>query len=52
VPAHPELHRMTTAGVTQGLNLLVRSLLQAVDTVLVDSQACSLLQQALGSQPG
>jgi DNA-binding transcriptional MocR family regulator len=43
---------MTPAGTTQGLNLLVRSLLQAGYTVLVDSQAWSLFQQAPARRPG
>ncbi|WP_200843652.1 PLP-dependent aminotransferase family protein [Pantoea sp. 18069] len=48
VPAHPDLHLMTVAGVTQGLNLLVRSLLRPGDTVLVEDPGwflvCGLLQ--------
>lgn len=48
VPAHPDLHLMTVAGVTQGLDLVVRSLLRPGDTVLVEDPGwflvCGLLQ--------
>ncbi len=48
VPAHPDLHLMTVAGVTQGLDLLVRTLLRPGDTVLVEDPGwflvCDLLK--------
>ncbi|TEA69996.1 PLP-dependent aminotransferase family protein [Pollutimonas harenae] len=36
VPAHPEHHLMTVAGVTHGLDLISRSLIRPGDTVLVE----------------
>lgn len=50
VPAHPDRHLMTVAGVTQGLNLVVRSLLQPGDTVLVDDPGWFLLHGLLQAQ--
>jgi len=48
VPAHPDLQLMTVAGVSQGLDLLVRSLLRPGDTVLVEDPGwylvCGLLR--------
>lgn len=48
VPAHPDLHLMTVSGVTQGLDLVVRSLLRPGDTVLVEDPGwflvCGLLR--------
>lgn len=43
VPAHPEANLMTVAGVTQGLDLIVRSLVQAGDTVLVEDPGWFLI---------
>lgn len=50
VPAHPDLHLMTVAGVTQGLNLVVRSLLQPGDTVLVEDPGWFLIYGLLQAQ--
>ena len=50
VPAHPDLHLMTVAGVTQGLNLVVRSLLQPGDTVLVEDPGWFLVHGLLQAQ--
>ncbi|MET1115561.1 MAG: PLP-dependent aminotransferase family protein [Comamonas sp.] len=48
VPAHPDLQLMTVAGVSQGLDLMVRSLLRPGDTVLVEDPGwylvCGLLR--------
>lgn len=48
VPAHPDRQLMTVAGVTQGLDLTVRSLLRPGDTVLVEDPGwylvCGLLR--------
>lgn len=48
VPAHPDQQLMTVAGVTQGLDLMVRSLTRPGDTVLVEDPGwylvCGLLQ--------
>ncbi|WP_280191620.1 PLP-dependent aminotransferase family protein [Delftia sp. PS-11] len=43
VPAHPESNLMTVAGVTQGLDLIVRSFVQAGDTVLVEDPGWFLI---------
>ncbi len=43
VPAHPESNLMTVAGVTQGLDLIARSLVQAGDTVLVEDPGWFLI---------
>lgn len=43
VPAHPRLNLMTVAGVTQGLDLIVRCFLQPGDTVLVEDPAWFLI---------
>ncbi|MFG0675692.1 PLP-dependent aminotransferase family protein [Delftia sp. WSY_7] len=43
VPAHPEAHLMTVAGVTQGLDLIVRSLVRPGDTVLVEDPGWFLI---------
>lgn len=50
VPAHPDLHLMTVAGVTQGLDLLVRSLLRPGDTVLVEDPGWFLVCDLLKAQ--
>jgi DNA-binding transcriptional MocR family regulator len=39
VPAHPDLHLLTTSGVTHGLDLVARLLVQPGDTVLVEDPA-------------
>lgn len=48
VPVHPDAQLMTVAGVTQGLDLMVRSLLRPGDTVLVEDPGwylvCGLLR--------
>lgn len=43
VPAHPEANLMTVAGVTQGLDLIVRSLVRSGDTVLVEDPGWFLI---------
>ncbi|AZR95355.1 GntR family transcriptional regulator [Bordetella trematum] len=39
IPAHPELHLLTTNGVTHGLDLIARLLVKPGDTVLVEDPA-------------
>jgi len=43
VPAHPDHHLMTVSGVTHGLDLIVRSLVQPGDTVLVEDPGWFLI---------
>ena len=43
VPAHPAHHVMTVAGVTQGLDVILRALVQPGDTVLVEDPAWFLV---------
>jgi len=43
IPAHPSHHLVTTAGVTQGLDLILRHLVQPGDTVLVEDPAWFLM---------
>lgn len=43
IPAHPTHHLLTTAGVTQGLDLILRHLVQPGDTVLVEDPAWFLM---------
>ncbi|MBB2176992.1 aminotransferase-like domain-containing protein [Gluconacetobacter johannae] len=43
IAAHPDHHLMTTAGVTQGLDLVLRLLVQPGDTVLVEDPGWFLL---------
>ncbi|QXZ10897.1 PLP-dependent aminotransferase family protein [Comamonas sp. Y33R10-2] len=43
VPAHPAMNLMTVAGVTQGLDLIVRCFLRPGDTVLVEDPAWFLI---------
>lgn len=50
VPAHPDLHLMTVAGVTQGMDLLVRNLLRPGDAVLVEDPGWFLVCDLLKSQ--
>jgi len=50
VPAHPDLHLMTVAGVTQGLDLLVRKLLRPGDAVLVEDPGWFLMHGLLKAQ--
>ncbi|WP_245587328.1 aminotransferase-like domain-containing protein [Comamonas composti] len=50
VPAHPERNLMTVAGVTQGLDLIARSLVRAGDTVLVEDPGWFLVFGRLMAQ--
>ena len=50
VPAHPDQHLMTVAGVTQGLDLIMRSLLQPGETVLVEDPGWFLIFGRLRAQ--
>lgn len=53
VPAHPEHNLLTVAGVTQGLDLIVRLLVRPGDVVFVDDPAWFLIfgrLQAVGAQ--
>ncbi|MBB2172340.1 PLP-dependent aminotransferase family protein [Gluconacetobacter asukensis] len=43
IGAHPDQHLMTTAGVTQGLDLILRLLVQPGDTVLVEDPGWFLI---------
>ncbi|MFT8420407.1 MAG: PLP-dependent aminotransferase family protein [Gluconacetobacter sp.] len=43
IAAHPDQHLMTTAGVTQGLDLILRLLVQPGDTVLVEDPGWFLI---------
>ncbi|SHG74417.1 aminotransferase-like domain-containing protein [Pollutimonas bauzanensis] len=43
VPAHPDHHLMTVSGVTHGLDLIVRSVVQPGDTVLVEDPGWFLI---------
>ena len=49
VPAHPDHHLMTVAGVTQGLDLIVRTLVRPGETVLVEDPAWFLIFGRLAS---
>jgi len=49
VPAHPDHHLMTVAGVTQGLDLIVRTLVRPGDTVLVEDPGWFLIFGRLSS---
>ena len=43
IPAHPDANLMTTAGVTQGLDLITRALLKQGDAVLVEDPGWFLI---------
>lgn len=43
VPAHPDLHLMTVAGVTHGLDLISRTFIKPGDTVLVEDPGWFLI---------
>lgn len=43
IPAHPDANLLTAAGVTQGLDLIVRTLLRPGDTVLVEDPGWFLI---------
>src|SRR5690606_98989 len=43
IPAHPDANLLTVAGVTQGLDLIVRTLLRPGDTVLVEDPGWFLI---------
>lgn len=43
IPAHPDANLLTVAGVTQGLDLIIRALLKPGDTVLVEDPGWFLI---------
>lgn len=49
VPAHPDHHLLTVAGVTQGLDLIVRTLVRPGETVLVEDPGWFLIFGRLAS---